>query len=188
MYWSLYLTPYQPSYLSGKWEFQFRRHEPTNSLALTFSHILKIYHTPRRWKRAPNNRSSNAKIMSPLLSYYPIFTHISLSLSLFQNFGTLIIFNNNNWWYDGAKWRLVNWYLAGAAGGIDIPEGPNTPKVLIFHSNEQYYSSSFHVSTGCQERRLAVVPVWPTCYPSEQQQHGSFCQGDINGRMKGSGQ
>ena len=47
-------------------------------------------------------------------------------------------------------------------GAIDIPEGPNIPKVLNFHSYERYYSSSFHVSTGCQEGRLAVLPIWWT--------------------------
>ena len=36
-------------------------------------------------------------------------------------------------------------------GVINIPEGPNIPKVLNFHSHERYYSSSFYVSTGCQE-------------------------------------
>ena len=32
--------------------------------------------------------------------------------------------------------------------GIDIPEGPNIPKVLNFYSHERYYSAPFHVSTG----------------------------------------
>ena len=47
-------------------------------------------------------------------------------------------------------------------GLLIFGEGPNIPKKLNFHSHERYYSSSFHVSTGCQEGRLVVLPVWWT--------------------------
>ena len=48
---------------------------------------------------------------------------------------------------------------------IDIPEGPNIPKVLNFHSHERYYSSSF-IYPQVGEATIGL-PIWIAFSPQE---------------------
>ena len=47
----------------------------------------------------------------------------------------------------------------------DIPEGPNIPKVLNFHSNQRYYSSSF-IYPQVGEATIGL-PIWIAFSPQE---------------------